>query len=164
MVFGNVHDVHRAALDLVEQPGRPRTEEVAEQVTQGFANAQLNAFRASIGWYFWQLKMDPDSPLSEYHNGTRIGPSPQWDFTKAVDGVPNEGSSYVFPNLRRYMHTAPDAKRVDEYSRQQFGRVVAARRPKAATVHGFDAGRRAAARADLGRRRMGGPRALGRGA
>lgn len=54
-------------------------------------------------------------------------------------------------------------RRVDEFSRQRFGRVVSARRPKAATVTGFEAGRRAASRADLGRRRVGGQRAIGTG-
>lgn len=67
-------------------------------------------------------------------------------------------SSAALPALR-----ARD-RRVEEYSRQQFGRVVAARRPKAATATGWDAGRRAASRADLGRRRVGGRRAIGRGA
>lgn len=67
-------------------------------------------------------------------------------------------SSATLPALR-----ARD-KRVDEFSRQRFGRVVTARRPKPATVTGFDAGRRAAARADLGRPRFGGLRAIGRGA
>ena len=54
-------------------------------------------------------------------------------------------------------------RRVDEFSRHRFGRVVAARRPKAATVTGFEAGRRAASTADLGRQRFGGRRALGAG-
>ena len=67
-------------------------------------------------------------------------------------------SSAALPALRAR------EKRVDEFARQRFGRVVAARRPRAATVHGFDAGRRAAATADLGRRRVAGVRALGRGA
>lgn len=55
-------------------------------------------------------------------------------------------------------------RRVEEFSRERFGRVVAARRPKAATPTGWQAGREAAAGADLGRRRVGGHRALGRGA
>lgn len=55
-------------------------------------------------------------------------------------------------------------RRVDEFSRERFGRVVAARRPKAATATGWQAGREAAARADLGRQRVGGRRAIGRGA
>jgi hypothetical protein len=54
-------------------------------------------------------------------------------------------------------------KRVEEYSRQRFGRVVAARRPKAATAIGWDAGRRAASRADLGRARLPEVRAIGSG-
>jgi hypothetical protein len=67
-------------------------------------------------------------------------------------------SSSALPALR-----ARD-RRVEEFSRQRFGRVVSARRPKAATVTGWEAGRRAATRADLGRRRVGGLRAIGRGA
>jgi hypothetical protein len=54
-------------------------------------------------------------------------------------------------------------RQVAEFARQQFGRVVSARRPKAALATGWDAGRRAAAVADLGRRRVGGLRAIGRG-
>jgi hypothetical protein len=55
-------------------------------------------------------------------------------------------------------------RRVEEFSRERFGRIVAARRPKAATATGWQAGRDAAARADLGRERVGGRRAIGRGA
>ncbi len=66
-------------------------------------------------------------------------------------------SSAALPALR-----ARD-RRVDEFSRQRFGRVVAARRPKAATVTGFEAGRRAASSADLGRQRIGARKALGAG-
>lgn len=55
-------------------------------------------------------------------------------------------------------------RRVQEFSAERFGRVVAARRPKAATATGFHAGREAAARADLGRERLRGRRAIGRGA
>ena len=55
-------------------------------------------------------------------------------------------------------------RQVDEFSRQRFGRVVAARRPRAATTPGFVAGQAAAERADLGRRRVRGLRAIGRGA
>lgn len=66
-------------------------------------------------------------------------------------------SSAALPALR-----ARD-KRVEEFSRQQFGRVVAARRPKAATVTGWEAGKRAASRADLGRARLPDIRAIGSG-
>jgi len=66
-------------------------------------------------------------------------------------------SSAALPALR-----ARD-KRVEEYSRQQFGRVVAARQPKPATVTGWEAGKRAAARADLGRARLPEIRAIGSG-
>ena len=53
---------------------------------------------------------------------------------------------------------------LDEFTRQRWGRVVAARRPKAATATGFQAGQRAASRADIGRVRLSGVPAIGRGA
>jgi hypothetical protein len=67
-------------------------------------------------------------------------------------------SSAALPSLR-----ARD-KRVDEFTRQRWGRVAAARRPKAATATGFQAGQRAASRADIGRARLSGLPAIGRGA
>ena len=67
-------------------------------------------------------------------------------------------SSAALPSLR-----ARD-KRVDEFTRQRWGRVAAARRPKAATATGFQAGQRAASRADIGRARLSGVPAIGRGA
>ena len=75
-------------------------------------------------------------------------------------------------SAQRHVHPASSAlpalrvrdRRVAEFSRQRFGRVGAARRPRPAIATGWEAGRRAAARADLGRRRVGGLRAIGRGA
>lgn len=55
-------------------------------------------------------------------------------------------------------------RRVEDYSRERFGRIVAARRPKPALATAWQAGRDAAARADLGRERVAGRRAIGRGA
>jgi hypothetical protein len=79
--------------------------------------------------------------------------------TTADDAVAKvHPSSAALPALRAR------AKRVDEFSRQQFGRVVAARRPKAATATGWAAGQQAASRADIGRTRLPGLRAIGRGA
>ncbi len=54
-------------------------------------------------------------------------------------------------------------QRVDEFARQAFGRVVAARRPAGAQPAGWHAGREAATRADLGRRRVAARLALGPG-
>ncbi|MDJ0771765.1 MAG: DUF2786 domain-containing protein, partial [Ilumatobacter sp.] len=56
--------------------------------------------------------------------------------------------------VQRHVHPASAAlpalrardRRVEEYARQQFGRVVRARRPKAATATGWHAGRTAAQR------------------
>lgn len=66
-------------------------------------------------------------------------------------------SSATLPALRAR------SRRVDEYARHRFGRVTTARRPKAATASGWTAGWDAASRADLGRRRVGGMRAIGSG-
>lgn len=73
-------------------------------------------------------------------------------------------------HARQHVHPASSTlpalrardRRVDEFARQKFGRVMAARRPKAATLTGWEAGRAAASRADLGREQVGGLRAIGR--
>jgi hypothetical protein len=75
-----------------------------------------------------------------------------------------EATSRLHPSSTALPALRERDRRVDEFARRSFGRVVAARRPKAATAQGFVAGREAAARADLGRSRVGGRRALGRGA
>lgn len=67
-------------------------------------------------------------------------------------------SSAALPALRAR------ERRVEEFARREFGRVVAARRPKGATPQGYMAGQRAASRADLGRKQVVGFPALGRGA
>jgi hypothetical protein len=76
----------------------------------------------------------------------------------------DEARRHVHPSSATLPALRARDRRVDEYARQRFGRVVAARRPKPATVVGFEAGRQAASRADLGRKRVGGLRAIGRGA
>ena len=52
---------------------------------------------------------------------------------------------------------------IDEFAERSFGRVRAARAPGAAQVTGWRAGAAAASRADVGRVRLAGRRALGRG-
>jgi hypothetical protein len=52
--------------------------------------------------------------------------------------------------------------RVEEFAAGQFGRVRSARAPSAAQVGGWQAGAAAAERADVGRARLSGRRALGR--
>ena len=55
-------------------------------------------------------------------------------------------------------------RQVDEFARVRFGRVVSARRPRAAVATGWEAGRQAAASADLGRPRVAGNvRSIGSG-
>jgi Protein of unknown function (DUF2786) len=67
-------------------------------------------------------------------------------------------SSTALPALRAR------EQRVDEYAGRRWGRVVAARQVKGATAGGFQAGQHAASRADIGRSRLPGLRAIGRGA
>ena len=76
----------------------------------------------------------------------------------------DEAAQNVHPSSAALPALRARSKRVDEYSRQQFGRVVAARRPKAATPTGWAAGQQAASRADIGRTPLGGLRAIGSGA
>lgn len=56
------------------------------------------------------------------------------------------------------------ADRVDQFAAESFGRVRTARAPSAAQANAWDAGATAANRADVGRSRVGGRRALGTGA
>ena len=55
------------------------------------------------------------------------------------------------------------SRRVDEFATESFGRVRTARAPGAAQVNGWMAGAAAADRADVGRARLAGRRALGSG-
>jgi len=94
----------------------------ATKVTQAYADAQLTAFQASLGWFFWNLKMDTQAPLAmRGATGATIGSSPQWDFIKAVDetpnvdGMSNQTSSYDFPHLGHYMPAAPGATNIGGY-------------------------------------------------
>ena len=75
-----------------------------------------------------------------------------------------EAARSVHPSSAAVPALRARERRVDEFARQQFGRVHAARRPKAATPSGWDAGARAARSADVGRSRFGALRAIGRGA
>jgi hypothetical protein len=81
-----------------------------------------------------------------------------------LDDTTREATDRLHPSSAALPALRARERRVDEFARRQFGRVVAARRPKAATPQGFVAGREAASRADLGRPRVVGLRALGRGA
>jgi len=76
----------------------------------------------------------------------------------------SEATRHVHPSSAALPALRARERRVDEYARQQFGRVTRARRPKPTTATGWEAGQRAASRADLGRPRFGGLRAIGRGA
>ena len=81
-----------------------------------------------------------------------------------LDQTVREATDRLHPSSAALPALRARERQVDEFARQSFGRVVAARRPKGATPQGYVAGQRAASRADLGRKRVVGFRALGRGA
>jgi hypothetical protein len=68
-----------------------------------------------------------------------------------------DGGSDLLPEL------AERADRVKAFAAESFGRVVAASPARPAQASGWQAGHRAASKADLGRDRLGGRRAIGRG-
>ena len=86
------------------------------------------------------------------------------EIRQMLDSSAVEAQRHVHPSSSALPALRARSLRVDEFSRQRWGRVAAARRARPATVTGFQAGKRAAARADLGRRRVSGLRAIGRGA
>ena len=83
---------------------------------------------------------------------------------RMLDDTTRAARQQVHPSSAAVPALRARERRVDEFARQRFGRVVAARRPKAATVTGWEAGARAARQADIGRDRVAGVRAIGRGA
>lgn len=68
-----------------------------------------------------------------------------------------DGGSDLLPEL------AERVDRVKAFAAKSFGRVVAASPARPAQASGWQAGHRAASKADLGRDRLGGRRAIGRG-
>lgn len=86
------------------------------------------------------------------------------EIRQMLEASATEAQRHVHPSSTALPALRARSRRVDEFSRQQWGRAVAARQPRPATVTGFQAGKRAATRADLGRRRVRGLRAIGRGA
>lgn len=81
-----------------------------------------------------------------------------------LEQTTHAASTNVHPSSAAVPALRARERSVDEFARQQFGRVHAARRPKAATATGWNAGAQAARNADVGRDRFGGLRAIGRGA
>ncbi len=81
-----------------------------------------------------------------------------------LEQTTHEASTNVHPSSAAVPALRARDRRVDEFARQRFGRVHTARRPKAATATGWNAGAQAARTADVGRDRFGGLRAIGRGA
>lgn len=103
----------------------------AKKVTQAYADAQLTAFKASLGWFFWNLKMDPHAPLAmRSETGAPIGSSPQWDLIKAVDAArsldstSNATINSDTPHLGHHMPLRSGAGNIDDYCGEASGALV----------------------------------------
>lgn len=100
-----------------------------EKVKQSFVDAQMRSFASGLGSYFWTLQMDDDAEMAERGvGGAKIGPSPQWDFTKAIDATPNaqpDGtpSAYSFPDLARHFPGVPGAPTLAQLRAQPASRT-----------------------------------------
>ena len=106
-------------------------------------------------------------------SGEAPGPPPSSGGDRSCSGTPTRSGACSTRRRRPLSVTStrrvrpcprfgPSTGKSRSSSRQRFGRVVAARRPRAATAPGFVAGQQAAERADLGRRRVRGLRSIGR--
>lgn len=104
--------------------------------TQRFRRAFLFGFGERVGELLRAARRDVEAAAAPHHDGGR-------------------DAMVVALRARR--------ERVEEFTARSFPRVVAASRPAPASAHGWDRGRVAADGADLGRRRLGERRALGRG-
>lgn len=87
----------------------------ATKVTQAYVDAQMLSFGSSLGSYFWTMQMDAGAAMAERNaGGDKIGPSPQWDFVKAIEANPNMNadgtlSPYHFPDFARHYPSASGA-------------------------------------------------------
>jgi hypothetical protein len=75
-----------------------------------------------------------------------------------------EAHRHVHPSTAALPALRSRDRKVEDFARKKFGRVVSARRPKPTVETGWRAGRAAAHRADVGRSRVAPIRAIGRGA
>ena len=166
----------RGRLALLQAVAEGHGCQVVFQARQAGTVAMVAGFRSdldTVGLLYHSLHTQASSRMAAERRATPAA-TQRWrrsflfgfasEIHTMFDDTVREATERLHPSSAALPVLRARKKRVDEFARQQFGRVVAARRPKAATVHGFDAGRRAAARADLGRKRVVGLRALGRGA
>lgn len=166
----------RGRLALLQVIAEAHGCQVVFQAQAGGTLAYVAGFRTdldTVGLLYHSLHTQASGRMSRERRATGAA-TQQWR-RSFLFGFADEIRTMLADTARRAserLHPSSNAlpalrareRRVDEFARRRFGRVVAARRPKAATAQGFVAGRQAAARADLGRRRVTGLRALGRGA
>jgi hypothetical protein len=166
----------RGRLALLQAVAEPHNCKVVFQARQAGTVAYVAGFRSDldvVGVLYQSLHAQASSRMASEKRSTAAA-TQQWrrsflfGFADEIHTMLSETTRTATEQLHPSSAALPVLRardrQVDEFLRQRFGRVVAARRPKSATPQGFVAGREAAARADVGRTRFGAPRALGRGA
>jgi len=166
----------RGRLALLQAVAGPHGCQVVFERRPGGTVAFVAGFRTdleAVGLLFHSLNSQAAARMARERRGTAAA-TQQWrrsflfgyanQIQTMLDETAREATDRVHPSSAAVPALRARERRVDEFARQQFGRVVAARLPKAATPQGYVAGRDAASRADLGRRQVIGLRALSRGA
>ena len=166
----------RGRLALLQVVAEAHACQVVFQAQQAGTVAYVAGFGSdleTVGLLYHSLHSQASSRMSRERRATAAA-TQQWrrpflfgyadQIRTMLDTTMREATDRLHPASAAVPALRARERRVEEFARQQFGRVVAARRPKAATPQGFVAGREAASRADLGRPRVVSLRALGRGA
>ena len=166
----------RGRLALLQAIATAHGCQVVFQARQSGTVAFVAGFRSdleTVGLLFHSLHSQASSRMARERRATAAA-TQQWrrsflfgyaaQIGTMLDTTMRDATDRLHPSSAAVPALRARERRVDDFARQQFGRVVAARRPKSATPQGFVAGREAASRADLGRPRVVGLPALGRGA
>jgi transposase len=166
----------RGRLALLQAVAEPNGCQVVFQARSAGTVAFVAGFRSdldTVGLLYHSLHAQASSRLASERRATAAA-TQQFrrsflfgyadEIRTMLDQTARDATERLHPSSTALPVLRARERRVDEFARRRFGRVVAARRPKGATPQGFFAGRQAASRADLGRKRVVGLPALGRGA
>jgi hypothetical protein len=119
--------------------------------TQSYRRAFLFGYSRRIGDLLAESRRRPAEPAAP--SSPRRNAAQPSLFDEQIDAV----EAAALPDL------LARAERVKEFAARSFGRVSTAAPPRPAQASGWNDGHRAAGRADLGRQRIPGRKALGRG-
>jgi len=116
--------------------------------TQSYRRAFLFGYSRRIGELLAESRRRPAEPAAPRRNAAQASL-----FDEQIEAI----EAAALPDL------LARAERVKEFAARSFGRVTTAAPPRPAQASGWNDGHRAAGRADLGRQRLPGRKALGRG-